>query len=263
MPTLVHPTAILERGAVLGDGVEVGPYAFVGAEVRLGDGCILHHHASVTGKTEVGPGNEFFPFSSIGQKSQDLKYRGEPTFLSIGAGNCFREFVTVNRATGEGGRTVIGSGNVFLAYVHIAHDCVIGSGCIFSNNATLAGHVQVADYVTIGGLTAVHQFCRLGAYSMLGGCTKVVQDVPPYCLVDGNPARLHSLNWVGLKRRGFAKEALESLRRAYRLLFEEGRNQSQGIEAVERSGELTPEVENLLAFLRSTERGVTRPLSGS
>lgn len=258
MATLVHPTAIVEPGALLGDGVEVGAYAFIGSEVRLGDGCVVHHHASVIGRTEVGPENEFFPFSSIGQKSQDLKYSGEPTFLSIGSGNRFREFATVNRATGKGGRTVIGSDNLFLAYTHIAHDCIVGSGCIFSNNATLAGHVQVGDHVTIGGLTAVHQFCRLGAHAMLGGCTKVVQDVPPYCLVDGNPARLRSLNWIGLRRRGFSEETLQRLRRAYRLLFEEGKNLSQGIEAVEASGESTPEVTNLLAFLRSTDRGVTR-----
>ncbi len=258
MATSVHPTAILEPGALLADGVEVGPYAFVGAEVRLGEGCLLHHHASVAGRTEVGPDNEFFPFASIGQKSQDLKYRGEPTFLSIGSGNRFREFVTVNRATGAGGRTVIGSDNVFLAYAHVAHDCVVGSGCVFSNNATLAGHVQVGDHVTIGGLTAVHQFCRLGAHSMLGGCTKVVQDVPPYCLVDGNPARLRALNLIGLRRRGFVEETVQSLRRAYRLLFEEGKNLSQGIEAVEASGESTAEVAILLAFLRSSERGVTR-----
>lgn len=258
MATSVHPTAILEPGVELGDGVEIGPYAFVGSEVRLGEGCILHHHASVVGKTEVGPGNEFFPFASIGQKSQDLKYRGEPTFLSIGAGNRFREFVTVNRATGMGGRTVIGSNNVFLAYAHIAHDCLVGSGCVFSNNATLAGHVQVGDYVTIGGLTAVHQFCRLGTHSMLGGCTKVVQDVPPYCLVDGNPARLRALNLIGLKRRGFSEAAMQSLRRAYRLLFEEGKNLSQGIEGVEACGEMTREIAALLEFLRSSERGVTR-----
>jgi UDP-N-acetylglucosamine acyltransferase len=258
MATSVHPTAILEPGALLGDGVEIGPYAFVGSEVRLGEGCVLHHHASVVGKTEAGSANEFFPFASIGQKSQDLKYRGEPTFLSIGSGNRFREFVTVNRATGAGGRTVIGSDNLFLAYAHVAHDCMVGSGCIFSNNATLAGHVQVGDHVTIGGLTAVHQYCRLGAHAMLGGCTKVVQDVPPFSLVDGNPARLRSLNWIGLKRRGFSEDLLQGLRRAFRLLFEEGKNLSQGIEAVEASDKSTPEIAALLEFLRSSERGVTR-----
>ncbi|MDD4933125.1 MAG: acyl-ACP--UDP-N-acetylglucosamine O-acyltransferase [Methylacidiphilaceae bacterium] len=258
MATAVHPTAILEPGALLGEGVEIGPYAIVGSEVRLGEGCVLHHHASVVGKTEVGPANEFFPFASIGQKSQDLKYRGEPTFLQIGSRNRFREFVTVNRATGAGAQTVIGSDNVFLAYAHVAHDCTVGSGCIFSNNATLAGHVEVGDYVTIGGLTAVHQYCRLGAHAMLGGCTKVVQDVPPFCLVDGNPARLRALNLIGLKRRGFSEEALQSLRRAFRLLFEEGKNLGQGIEAVEASGEVTPEIGALLEFLRASERGVTR-----
>ncbi|MGD9895831.1 MAG: acyl-ACP--UDP-N-acetylglucosamine O-acyltransferase [Candidatus Methylacidiphilaceae bacterium] len=259
MATSVHPTAILEPGALLDEGVEVGPYAFVGSEVHLGEGCVVHHHASIVGKTEVGRGNEFFPFASIGQKSQDLKYKGEPTFLCIGAGNRFREFVTINRATAVGGRTVIGSDNLFLAYAHVAHDCVIGDGCIFSNNATLAGHVLVGDYVTIGGLTAVHQFCRLGAHAMLGGCTKVVQDVPPFCLVDGNPARLRDLNRIGLKRRGLAKEALQSLKRAFRLLFEEGKNLSQGMEALEASGESTPEIAMLLAFLRApSERGVTR-----
>ncbi len=255
---MIHSTAIIESGAELGSDVEVGAYAFIGAEVRLGNACRVMHHASIDGKTSCGTGNEFHPFSAIGGKSQDLKYQTEPTFLRIGDRNVFREFVTVNRATATNAATQIGNENLFLAYSHIAHDCVIEDHVIFSNNGTLAGHVHVESHVILSGFAAVHQFCRIGAHSMIGGCTKVVQDVPPYFLVDGNPAEPRGLNTVGLQRRGFSKETIQALREAYRSLYEAGLNTSQALDEIEKAPALLPEVKALVDFIRKSTRGIVR-----
>ena len=173
----IHSTAIIDPGAELGDGIVVGPYCVIGAGVKLGDGSRLHNHVTLAGPSEIGANNEFYPYASIGQRSQDLKYAGEPTFLKIGDGNTFREFCTVNRGTAPGSYTVVGSHGNYLAYSHIAHDCIVGDHVIFSNNGTLAGHVTVGDHAIMGGLTAVHQFCRIGAHAITGGCSKIVQDV--------------------------------------------------------------------------------------
>ncbi|MEZ5301125.1 MAG: acyl-ACP--UDP-N-acetylglucosamine O-acyltransferase [Verrucomicrobiales bacterium] len=193
----VHPTAIIDPAARLGEGCAVGPYCVIGAGVELGGGCVLHHHVSLTGPAKIGAGNTFFPYAAVGGRSQDLKYEGEPTHLEIGDGNTFREFVTVNRGTLPGTVTRIGSGGNFLAYSHIAHDCEVGDGGIFSNNGTLAGHVQVGPGAILGGLTAVHQFCRIGRLAITGGCSKIVQDVPPFCIADGNPGACRGVNVVG------------------------------------------------------------------
>ncbi len=256
----IHPTAVIEPGAQLGAGVEVGPYAVIGAEVRLGDRCRVAHHASIAGKTEAGPDNIFFPFVSIGEVTQDLKYKGEPTHLRIGAGNTFREFTTANRGTNEesGALTAIGDHNLFLAYNHIAHDCRVGSHCIFSNNATLGGHVVAGDYVTIGGMTAIHQNCRIGSHAMLGGCTKITQDVPPFCLADGNPAKVRTLNIIGLRRHGFAADRIRAIRGGFDFLYDEGLNTSQALQKIEQECELTPDVLALLEFVRSSDRGIIR-----
>jgi UDP-N-acetylglucosamine acyltransferase len=264
-PTL-HPTAIIDPAAKLGAGVQVGPYAVIGAAVELGDGCRVGHHATVEGPSRIGPRNEFFPYAAIGFKTQDLKYVGEPTHLEIGEGNVFREFTTVHRGTGPGEKTVIGDGNLFLAYSHIAHNCVVGHRTIFSNNATLAGHVTVGDHAIISGLSAVHQFCRIGAHSIIGGCAKIVQDVPPYLIVDGNPAQLRGVNHVGLERRGFAEADIKALRRAYRILADKTLNFSQAVEKIELSEDAAnPHVKVLTEFFRTTQRGVIRPepLAGS
>jgi len=264
--TQIHPTAIVHPRATLGAGVEVGPYAIIGSDAELGDGCKVGHHATIEGPSKIGPRNEFFPYAAIGFKSQDLKYKGEPTYLEIGADNTFREFSTVHRGTGLAETTIIGNGNLFLAYSHIAHNCIVGNNVIFSNNATLAGHVLVGDHAVISGLSAVHQFCRIGAHSIIGGCAKIVQDVPPYLIADGNPAQLRGVNHVGLERRGFIEEDIKALRRAYRMLADKTLNFSQAIEKIEAS-EDAPNmyVKYMVSFLKTTSRGVIRPepLAGS
>jgi UDP-N-acetylglucosamine acyltransferase len=266
LETQIHPTALVDAKARLGAGVQIGPYAIIGAEVELREGCRVGHHATVEGPSTIGPRNEIFPYAAIGFKTQDLKYKGEPTYLEIGEGNTFREFSTVHRGTGAGEKTVIGDGNLFLAYSHIAHNCIVGHRTIFSNNATLAGHVVVGDHVVISGLSAVHQFCRVGAHAIIGGCTKIVQDVPPYLVADGNPAQLRGVNHVGLERRGFAEADVKALRRAYRIVADKALNFSQAVDKIEAS-EDGPNtcVRHLIEFFRTTQRGVIRPegLAGS
>lgn len=264
--TIIHPTAIVDPTAGLGAGVEVGAYAIINAGVELGDGCRIGHHATIDGPSKIGPRNEFFPYAAIGFKTQDLKYKGEPTHLEIGADNTFREFCTVHRGTGVGEKTVIGDGNLFLAYSHVAHNCVVGKKTIFSNNATLAGHVTVGDYAVISGLSAVHQFCRIGANAIIGGCAKIVQDVPPFLIADGNPANLRGVNHVGLERRGFAEADIKALRRVYRILADKSLNFSQAVEKIVASEDAAnTHVQYLVNFLKTTERGVIRPepLAGS
>jgi UDP-N-acetylglucosamine acyltransferase len=256
----IHPTAVVDPAARLGAGVQVGPYAIIGPGVELGEGCKVGHHATLEGPTTIGARNEFFPYAAIGFKTQDLKYKGEPTYLEIGDGNTFREFCTIHRGTGPGDKTVIGQGNLFLAYAHVAHNCVVGDHTIFSNNATLAGHVVVGDYAIISGLSAVHQFCRVGAHSIIGGCAKIVQDVPPYLIADGNPANLRGVNHVGLERRGFPEAEIKALRRAYRILADKSLNFSQAVDKIEASEDAgLPHIKILTGFFRTTQRGVIRP----
>ena len=258
--TQIHPTALIDAKAQLGAGVQIGAYAVIGAGVELGDGSSVGHHATLEGPSKIGPRNEIFPYAAIGFKTQDLKYKGEPTHLQIGGGNTFREFSTVHRGTGVGEKTIVGDGNLFLAYAHVAHNCVIGNRTIFSNNATLAGHVVVGDHAVISGLSAVHQFCRIGAHSIIGGCAKIVQDVPPYLIADGNPAQLRGVNHVGLERRGFVEADIKALRRAYRILADKTLNFSQAVEKIEASEDASnSHVKILLNFLKSTQRGVIRP----
>lgn len=262
----IHLTAIVDPRATLGANVEVGPYAIIGANVELGDNCKVGHHASIEGPTKIGPRNEIFPYAAIGFVTQDVKYKGEPTLLEIGGGNTFREFCTVHRGTGPGEKTIIGDGNLFLAYAHVAHNCVVGNRTIFSNNATIAGHVTVGDHAVISGLSAVHQFCRIGAHSIIGGCAKIVQDVPPFLIADGNPANLRGVNHVGLERRGFQESDIKALRRVYRLLADKTLNFSQSIEKIEASEDAgNVYVKYLVDFLKTTDRGVVRPepLAGS
>ena len=252
---LIHPTAIIDPSAVLGRDVYVGPYCIIGAGVELGDECWLQHHVTVLGPSKIGARNRFHSYGSIGQQTQDLKYSGEPTFLEIGDDNNFREFCTVHRGTSVGGKTIIGSHNQFLSYAHIAHDCVVGSHVILSNNGTLAGHVIVEDHVILSGLSAVHQFCRLGARSMIGGCTKIVQDVPPFTIVDGSPSRARGLNLVGMKRAGFEDDSIKAINSAYRKLYRKGLNTSQALAAI-REGGMTTEVEQFVKFVETSQRGV-------
>lgn len=253
----IHPTAIVDPRVELGGDVVIGPYSIIGAGVRLGKGCQLHNHVTLAGPSEIGERNEFFPYASIGQRTQDLKYVGEPTYLHIGDDNTFREFCTVNRGTAPESRTVIGNHGNFLAYSHIAHDCIVGDHVIFSNNGTLAGHVVVEDYVILGGLTAVHQFCRIGAHAITGGCSKVIQDVPPYMVADGNPAKVRMVNTTGLSRRNFAPEVISRIKEAHRILYRGELNRSQALERIRAWTDHGPELLHLLEFVESSERGIS------
>ncbi|PTY01776.1 acyl-[acyl-carrier-protein]--UDP-N-acetylglucosamine O-acyltransferase [Verrucomicrobia bacterium LW23] len=255
---MIHPTAIIDHSAELGVDVEVGPYCVIGAAVQIGDGCRLLSHVSIQGPVTIGPENIFHPFTVIGARTQDLKYTAEPTFLSIGAGNNFREFTTVHRATAPGNYTRIGNNNNFLAYSHVAHDCIVGDGCIFSNNGTLAGHVTVDDYSIISGLSAVHQHCRLGTLSFVGGCTKIVQDVPPYFIADGNPAAMRAVNVVGLQRHGYTAEQITDIRNAYRILYDKTLNTTQAVDKLEAEYPDTEHIRVLIAFVRTSARGIIR-----
>lgn len=254
----IHPTTIIHPTARVDDGCEIGPYCVIGANVEIGAGCWLQSHVVVEGPTRIGPDNRFYSFASIGQRTQDLKYVGEPTFLEIGEGNTFREFVTVNRGTTPNSKTVIGSRGNFLAYCHIAHDCIVGDDVIFSNNGTLAGHVEVGNHVVLGGLTAVHQFCRLGPYAMTGGCSKIVQDVPPFLIADGNPAVVRGLNKIGLERQGFTAEQLKNLKECYRILYRQNLNVAQAIEQIRSSAPDTTEVDTFVTFIANSARGIIK-----
>jgi UDP-N-acetylglucosamine acyltransferase len=258
MSTKLHPTAVIDPRAEIGDGCEIGPYCVIGPDVQLGADCWLQHHVSLNGPAKFGRANRFFAFSSIGQPTQDLKYVGEPTYLAVGESNCFREFVTVHRGTAPGSITRIGSGGNFLAYSHIAHDCVVGDGVIFSNNGTLAGHVEVGDHAIIGGLTAIHQFCRIGRHALTGGCSKIVQDVPPFMIADGNPAKVRSYNKVGLERHGFSEEAMRCIKEAYRLIYRSALNLQQAVEQVRSDLPDVPEIAQLLTFVTTSPRGIIK-----
>jgi UDP-N-acetylglucosamine acyltransferase len=253
----VHPTAIIDPEAEIGVDVTIGPYCVIGPAVVLGEGCWLQNHVTLCGPTKIGARNRFYAYCSIGQQSQDLKYAGEPTYLEIGNENVFREFVTVSRATGKGNVTRVGNHGNFLAYSHIAHDCDVGDRVIFSNNGTLGGHVVVEEYAVLGGLTAVHQFCRIGKHAITGGCTKVVQDVPPFMIVDGNPAEVRGVNLVGLERRGFSHDTIRALKEAYRILYRAKLNTKQALEELGRNGLAeTSEVNDLMKFIEISQRGI-------
>lgn len=257
---MIHPTAVVSPKADIGNDVEIGPYCVIGDRVRIGARSRLHAHLVLEGPVTIGEDNEFYPFSSIGARSQDLKYDGEPTYAEIGDHNTFREFVTVHRGSSPESPTKIGSYNNFLAYTHVAHDAIVGDHCILSNAATLAGHVIVEDYVILSGMAGVHQFCRVGAHSMIGGCTKIVQDVPPFTIADGNPAQIRGLNIIGLQRRGFDPEDIRALKTAYKALFlKKGLNLTTQLETLQNvESARNKKVRQLLDFVGSSERGIVR-----
>ncbi len=256
--TMVHPSAIVHPGAQVGPDCVIGPYCIIGEHVVLGSGCHLHSHVVIDGWTTLGCGNEVYPFASLGLKTQDLKWKGGLTRTEIGDFNVFREYVTVHSATGDGETTVIGSHNAILAYSHIAHNVRLGHHVIMSNVATLGGHVLVEDYAVIGGLAAVHQFCRIGRMAIIGGCSKVVQDVPPYMLADGNPAQTRTINKVGLERNGVSEEAQAALKQAYRILFREGLSLPNALARLESECKPLPEIRHLIEFARASERGISK-----
>jgi UDP-N-acetylglucosamine acyltransferase len=252
----IDATAIVHRGAVIGAGTVVGPHAMIGEHVRIGRDCRIGASSVVDGLTELGDGNEIFPFVSIGLKPQDLKYQGEPTRLVIGHRNVFREFVTIHRGTaGGGGVTEVGDHNVFMAYAHVAHDCHVGNHTIFGNAATLGGHVTVEDYATISAFSGVHQFCRVGKHAFIGGYSVITKDALPFAKTVGNRARFYGLNRIGLVRRKFSADSIAKLRRAYRILLHA--NTSRALAQIERDPTLLcDEVKYVVEFIRTSSRGV-------
>jgi UDP-N-acetylglucosamine acyltransferase len=262
--TSVHPTAIVEKGARLGRGVTIGPYCVVGPDVELGDQVALISHVVVAGRTKIGAGTRIYPFASIGHPPQDLKYKGEPSELAIGANNVIREHVTMNPGTEGGGMiTRVGDNCLFMVGAHVAHDCIIGNNVIMANNATLGGHVQVGDFAILGGLSAVHQFVRIGPHAMIGGMSGVENDIIPYGSAMGDRAHLSGLNIVGMKRRGFSRDDIHVLRTAYRLLFAQEGTMSERVEDVESIYRDNEGVMDIVQFVRgSSQRAVCQPKVG-
>jgi UDP-N-acetylglucosamine acyltransferase len=256
--TQIHSTAVVHPKAQIGDACEIGPYCVIGEHVVLGPACRLHSHVVIDGHTVLGRENQIFPFASIGLQTQDLKWKGGLTRTQVGDRNTFREYVTINSATSDGETTLVGSDNHILAYSHLAHNVNIGNHVIMSNVGTLAGHVTVEDHAVIGGVVAIHQFCRIGKMSMIGGCSKVVQDVPPFMLADGNPAQTRTINKVGLERRGISEESQTALKQAYKILFREGLTISNALVRIEKELPQLPEIEHLLQFARTSERGLSK-----
>ena len=254
---MIHSTAIVHPKAQISPGCEIGPYCVIGEHVVLGPECRLYSHVVIDGHTTMGEGNQVYPFASIGLRTQDLKWKGGLTRLEIGNHNTIRENVTIHSATSDGESTVIGSHNSILAGSHIGHNVVMGDHIIVSM-AGVAGHVTVEDSALIGGLSAVHQFCRVGTMAMIAGCAKVVQDVPPYMIVDGNPAETRTINKVGLERNGVSEESQAALRQAYKILFREGLTIPNALAQIETELPPLPEVQHLVKFVRGSERGVTK-----
>ncbi|HEX5044177.1 MAG TPA: acyl-ACP--UDP-N-acetylglucosamine O-acyltransferase [Candidatus Polarisedimenticolaceae bacterium] len=256
---MIHATAVIDGRARLHDGVEVGPFCVVGPDVEIGEGTRLLSHVVVHAHTALGPGNVLFPGASIGGDPQDLKYKGEPTRLTVGARNVIREGVTISRGTpGGGGITTLGDDNLFMAQTHVGHDCHVGSRIIFANAATLAGHVEVGDRANVGAYSGVHQFCRVAREAFIGGYSVVVQDALPWVTTVGNRATSHGINLIGMKRAGYPKETIEAVKRCYMTLFRSKLLLEEAMARVEREQGEVPEVAYFLQFVRTSKRGVTR-----
>lgn len=255
----IHPTAIIDPSAKIAAGVSVGPYSVIGADVEIGENSWIGPHVVINGPTTIGTGNKIHQFASIGEAPQDLKYDGEPTRLEIGDRNTIRECVTINRGTvSGGGLTKVGSDNLLMAYIHIAHDCQIGNHVIFSNNASLAGHANVGDYVILSGFTLVHQFCAIGDYAFTGMGSAIAKDVPPYLMISGNPAAPHGLNKVGLKRRGFSEEQVRNLTRVYKILYRSGLSLEEATAQIAEMAKANEEVVRFSEFLKNSTRSIIR-----
>jgi UDP-N-acetylglucosamine acyltransferase len=257
--SLIHPQAIIEEGASIGQNVSIGPWSYIAKDVVIGDNCVINSHVVIKGLTKIGKGNQFFQFASIGEDCQDLKYAGEPTELIIGDNNVFRESCTVHRGTiQDNSLTQIGSNNLFMAYTHVAHDCVVGDHCILANNASIAGHVHVGDYAILGGMTGVHQFCHIGDHSFVAANSLILKDIPPYLMVSGQPASPFGLNSEGLKRRGFDKDVILTIKRAYKEVYRKGLNVNEALVNVAALAEDMPELTFFAEFIRNSSRGIAR-----
>jgi UDP-N-acetylglucosamine acyltransferase len=255
----IHPSAIIHPEAEVEECVSIGPYSVIGANVRIATGTQIGSHVVIEGPTTIGKNCRFYPFSSIGQIPQDLKFHGEHSELIIGENNVFREFVTLHRGTAGGGkRTIIGNNNFIMAYVHVAHDCTIGNEVIMANGATLAGHVIVEDHSSIGAFSGIHQFCRVGKHGFVGGYSVITKDVLPYSKTVGNRAHCYGINPIGLRRKGFDASTINAIRHAFRLLLQSKLNTTQAVEAMEREGTPIPEIKYLIDFIRSSARGIIK-----
>jgi len=255
---LIHPTALIDPEAHLADDVEVGPFTVIGPDVWIGSGSRIGPHVVIKGPTVLGERTRIFQFASVGEDCQDKKYGGEPTRLVMGDDNVIREGATLHRGTiQDRGETTIGSRNLFMAYVHVGHDCLIGDDCILANQVTLAGHVTLGDFSILGGLSAVHQFCHFGTHAMAGGGSIITKDTPAYVMINGNPAQVHGLNLVGLKRRGFSKEAIRGLSEAYKLVYRQGLTIEQALKQIHEAFSL-PETDTFAASIEVSTRGIIR-----
>jgi UDP-N-acetylglucosamine acyltransferase len=257
---MIHPTVIIDPKARIAEGVEIGPYSVIEKDVLIGKGTKIGPHVVIREGTEIGKGCEISQFASIGEAPQSVGYKGEKTFLKIGDHNIIREFVTLHRGTVKGGgKTVIGNENFIMAYSHVAHDCQIGNQVVMANGATLAGHILIEDFAIIGGLSAIHQFCRVGTYAIIGGLSGVLMDIPPYTKAQGDRARLFGLNTVGLKRANFSEGTLKALKKAYRIIFRSGLTLEKAIKQVgEDEISQRPEVQHFLQFMQGSKRGISR-----
>jgi UDP-N-acetylglucosamine acyltransferase len=256
---MIHPQAIIEPGAIIGENVTIGPWTYIASNVVIGNNCNISSHVVINGPTKLGEGNRIFQFASIGEDCQDLKYDGEPTELIIGDNNIFRESCTIHRGTAQDNSlTQIGSNNLFMAYTHVAHDCIVGSHCIMANNASIAGHVKVGDYVIIGGMSGVHQFCHIGQHSFVAANSLVLKDVPAYVMASGQPVKPFGLNSEGLKRRGFDKSVILSIKRAYKLLYRKGLSVEEALAGIDEQVENSPELVAFTDSIIASTRGIIR-----
>lgn len=252
----IDKTALISKKAKLAKDVQVGPYSIIGDSASIGPGTKVGAFCVIEGNTSIGAACQIFTGTVLGSQPQDLKYKGEKSFLEIGDGNIIREYCTFNPGTTDGAKTIVGKNNLFMAYSHVAHDCSVGNNCIIANNGTLAGHVTVQDYAVIGGLVAVHQFVRVGRLSIIGGCSKVVQDIPPYSTCDGHPAEVYGLNLIGLRRHKISALAIKQLDRAFKIMFNSGLLIKHSLEKIAQDVQKTEEVSYLVNFAKSSERGI-------
>jgi len=255
----IHPSAIVSKKAKLPESIIIGPYSIIGDNVVIGENTKIGAHCVIDGNTTIGNSCEIFTGAVVGSRPQDLKYKGEKSLLVIGDNNIIREYCTLNPGTEDGGTTRVGNNNLLMAYSHVAHDCTVGNYCVFANNATLAGHVTIEDRAVIGGLVAIHQFVRMGKLSIVGGCSKVVQDIPPFSTCDGHPARVYGLNLVGLRRHKIDRDSIHQLNQAFRILFNSGLSVKHAVERIEKEiTNRTAEVTHLMEFAKSSVRGLSR-----
>ena len=253
----IQSTAKISHKAKLADDIEVGPYSIIAEAVTIGPGTKIGSHCVIEGNTTIGKNCEIFSGAVIGSKPQDLKYKGEKSFLEIGDNNIIREYCTFNLGTGEGGKTSVGNNNLFMAYAHVAHDCKVGNSCVLANNGTLAGYVTIEDKVVIGGIAAIHQFVRVGALSIIGGCSKVVKDIPPFSTCDGHPAVVYGLNLTGLRRNNVSPDSIKELNHAFKILFNMGLTLKHALEKLAEEKNTCKEVAYLINFVKNSSRGLS------